>query len=53
MSPSQVPKSAPPTGPVISPGIGEMMTWSAWIAMKTNGAIQPHERTVSLRNFLS
>src|SRR5215813_624860 len=53
MTPHSVPNSAPPTGPVISPGMGEMITCSAWIAMNTSGAHTPHERTVSLRKCLS
>src|SRR2546422_653236 len=53
MTPHRVPNSAPPTGPVISPGIGEMITWMAWIAMNTIGAAQPHDETVCLRKCLS
>jgi hypothetical protein len=53
MTPHSVPNSAPPTGPVTSPGKGETTTWSAWIRMKTTGASQPQEATVSLRNCLS
>ena len=48
-----VPNSAPPTGPVISPGMGETMTCIAWMPMKTSGASQPQAATESRMKYLS